>query len=140
MVRRIMRSRRRFRMILHRKYREFLVFHPLARVVVQIHMRHDDIFIGKRVHIDGETVILRGDVDTTGMQVFYGLVAAVMAEFKFESSSPQGLTYDLMSQTNAKDRFLAQQFFDSVHNVRQRCGVPRTVGQKDPVGYIGKDL
>jgi hypothetical protein len=38
----------------------------------------------ERVYIDAEAVVLRGDFDLSGFEIFNGVISAAMAEFELE--------------------------------------------------------
>ena len=48
--------------------------------------------VGKRVGIDGKTVILRRDLDAFGLKIHHRLIAAAVPEFEFEGFAAQGLS------------------------------------------------
>jgi len=74
------RARGGFRVILDGEDRQRPVTQAGDGLVVEIDM--GDLDIGRqRVGIDGETVVVRGNFDPASGQVFYGLVAAAVAEF-----------------------------------------------------------
>jgi hypothetical protein len=75
-----MRAGRGFRMVLHAEDRQLLVAHSLHCAVIQIDVRYFHI-LRKRLRIDGESVILRSDGYFAGLQIFYRLIGAAMAEF-----------------------------------------------------------
>ena len=62
-VARVVRAGRRFRMILDAEERQRAVAHAFVGVVVQIDMRDFDVARRKRIGIDAEAMILRGDLD-----------------------------------------------------------------------------
>ena len=67
-------------MILDREDRQGFVSQAGDRLVVEIDVR--DLNIGREaVAIDRKAVIVRGDLDLAGGQVFDRLVAATVAEF-----------------------------------------------------------
>ena len=102
----VMRAGRGFGMILYAEDRQFLVSHSLHGAVVQIYVRH--FYFGlQRVGIDCEPVILRRDRHLTAAQIFYGLVRAVMPKFQFVSRSAERESKNLMAETNAENRLLA---------------------------------
>ena len=75
-----MRSGGRFGMILHGEHRQRFVAKAGDGVVVEVYVRYLDIG-GQRIGVDREAVIMGGDLDLAGSQVFYWLVAAAVAEF-----------------------------------------------------------
>ena len=80
-MRRIMRSRSRLRMILNRKYGDLFMFHALTGAVIQIDVCQFHLFIGDRVYIHREPMILCRNIHASSSQIDHGLIAAVMSEF-----------------------------------------------------------
>ena len=57
-----------------------------------------DLDVGwEGVGVDGEAVVLAGDGDLAGAEVFDGLVAAAVAEGEFEGFSAEGVAEDLVA-------------------------------------------
>src|SRR5207248_11804338 len=75
----VVRTWRRFRMILHAEHRPFTVTQSFDSSVVQIQMRHLDI-VGQRFRIDREAVILRRDFDLSSLQLLHRMVRASVTE------------------------------------------------------------
>ena len=73
-------TRRRFGMILNREDRQRLVPQAGDGVVVEVDMRNFDI-CGQAGGIDREAVVVGGDLDLAGREVFDRLVAAAVAKF-----------------------------------------------------------
>src|SRR5689334_25202594 len=73
-------TRRRLRVILHAEHRQLAVPQPLAGGVVEVEMARLEPAGRHRRGIDGEVVILRGDLDAAGGEVTYRVVRAVMTE------------------------------------------------------------
>src|SRR5438477_5526649 len=113
-------------MILHAEDWQLLVPHSFDRIVVQIDVTHFDV-CRKRLRIDGETVILRGDGDPAALQIFYRLVRATMSELQFECRSAKREAEDLMAEANSEDRFLAHQVPNGFVSVRQRRWIARSI-------------
>ena len=82
--------------------------HPFKTAIVQIDMRQFNILLVQTVNIQGETMVLRGDLYMAGGQLFHRLIAAAMAEFQLVGGTAIGKPQDLMAQTYAKDRRLPQ--------------------------------
>ena len=72
-------------MILHAEQRQIPVSQPLQRVVVQVHMRQFDFALRKRIRIDGKIMIVRGDLNFSGMQLLHRMISPVMTELKLVS-------------------------------------------------------
>ena len=126
-MRRVMRAGSGFGVVLNGEYGKLFMLHALAGAVIQIHMRHHDVFVGNRVHVHGKTMILGRYVHGFGMQVYHRLVAAVMPEFQFERLPAESLAQDLMAQADPEYRHFIQKGFHRVHYIRKRFGVARPV-------------
>src|SRR6185295_12418905 len=81
--RRIVRTRRRLRMVLHRVHRLAGDRKALDRAVVQVYLG-DGAGGRQRIRIDGEAVVLAGDGDATRGDVAHRLVPAMVAELELE--------------------------------------------------------
>ncbi len=75
-------------MILHCEHRTPPMTQPFNGAVVEVHMGDLDL-VGQRVGIDGEPVILTGDLDALGRQVLDRMVDAPMAELQLERAPPE---------------------------------------------------
>src|SRR5439155_20978977 len=128
----VMRAGRGFGMILYAEDRQVVVLHSLHGAVVQIYMRHFYVG-GQRAGIDCEPVILRRDRHLTAVQIFYGLVRAVMPKFQFVSRSAERESKNLMAETNPENRLLAHQLYHRLVRISQNCGISRTVGKKNAI-------
>src|SRR4051812_38322517 len=93
-----------FRVILHREDREIFVAQAFDRVVVEVDLGDKGATFCERLWIGGETVILRGNGDFSGLQVLHGLVAAAMAELEFEGLSTERVREHLMTEANTENR------------------------------------
>ena len=83
-----MRAGAGFGVILHAEDRQCRVAETFDGVVVEIHVRDDAPFCFQRFLIDGEAVVLAGDLDPAGVEIFDRLVAAAMAEFQLVGLAP----------------------------------------------------
>ena len=90
--------------------------------------------------VDGEAVVLAGDLHLAGAQVLDRLVAAAVAEFEFVSGSAHGEAEELMAEADAKDGFLADEFFEGGLDVGDGFGIARAVGDEDAGGFVGEDF
>ncbi len=91
-------------MILHAEQRQVAVAQAFERLVVQIHVRQFDFALRQRVGIDGEVVVVRGDLDLAGVQLLHRMIAAVVSEFQLESLAAERDAGQLMSQADSEDR------------------------------------
>ncbi len=86
----VMRSRRRFGMILHGEDGEPLVSHPLRSTIVEIDLGQFDLLWIERLRVDTEAMVLGGDHHPTRSQIFDGLVRTSMTKLEFERPAPEG--------------------------------------------------
>ena len=114
-------------MILDGKDGKVLMPHPFDRPVIEVHLC-DFYLIGiERFGIDTESMVLGGDHDPTGLEVFDGLVGSPMAKFQFECLSTKGQAQKLMTQADTKDRCLTHQLTDRVNRIRNTFWVARAI-------------
>ena len=111
------------------------VAHAFDGVVVEVDVGHLD-FRRKRVGIDGESVVLRGDRDFSGAQVLDRLVAAAVAEFQLKGGAAEGVGEDLVAEADAKNRELADERADFLVDVAERGRIAGAVGEEDAVGIF----
>ena len=90
-------------MILDREDRQRFVPQAGDSFVVEVDVRYLDIR-RQRIRINRETVVVRGDLDLTGVEIFDRLVAAAMAEFEFVGRAAKNLAKDLMPEADAEHR------------------------------------
>jgi len=117
-------------MILHTKDRQFFMPHSFDRTVVQVDMRHFDLF-RQGIRIDREPMILRCDCHFPRSQIFDRLITAPMPKFQFERSSAIGKAEHLMTETNSEDRFATNQTADCLVGVRQCFRISGAIGEKN---------
>src|SRR5687768_2988554 len=82
-IERVVRPRRGLRMVLNSHGRLAAMAEPLQSLIVEIDVGVLDVVLTERVRIDGESVILRGDLHPAGAQILHRMVAAAMSEFQF---------------------------------------------------------
>src|SRR4030042_6825685 len=93
-----------------------------------------------RFRHNDKAVILGSDFNSARFQVFYGLINAMMAEFKLGCISTNSLADNLMSQADAEYRRLTDERFGGIDNVRKSRRIARPVGKQYAIGLIGKNL
>ena len=59
-------------------------------MIIQVEVSHYHLTVFQRLWIDGKTVILSCDLHTAGLQILYGLIAAMVAKLEFKGFSPKG--------------------------------------------------
>src|SRR5262249_12981823 len=107
-VRAVVRAGRCFRVVLDAEDGVLLVAHALEGAVVEVDVRRLDVG-GEGGGGGGENVVLGRDLDAAGGAVEDGLVGAAMAELEFERLRSEGQAEQLMAETDAEDRFLADE-------------------------------
>src|SRR5579859_4302806 len=101
-----MRPGRRLRVVLHAERPQIRRREPLARAVVQVHVRRAHAR-GERREIDAKTVVLRGDLDAPGGEILHGLIAAAMAELQLVRPAAEREAQELVPEADPEDRLLA---------------------------------
>ena len=131
---RIVRSWRRFGMVLDAEKGQLFVAHAFVGVVVEIHVGNFNVARRERFGVDAEAVILGGDFDFLGEEVLHGMIRAVMAEFQFEGLAAKSETAELMAEADAKDRNAAEELLDIFDGIAHRLRIAGTIGKKNTVG------
>ena len=89
-------------MILDAENRQAMVPEPFQSLVVEIDVAGLDL--GRQGRgIDRKAVVLRCDLDLTGLLVPDRMIGATVAELELECASAEGLAQELMSQADAED-------------------------------------
>ena len=125
--------------ILDGKDGKILMPHPFERPVIEVHLCDFDLIGIERVGIDRESMVLGGDHYPTGLEVFDRLIGSPMAKFQFECSSTKGQAQKLVTQADAKDRFLTHQLTDRINRIRNALWVARAIRQEDSIWMVGED-
>src|SRR5262249_58850004 len=90
--------------------------------------------------MDGEAVVLGGDLHLAGGHVLHRLVAAVMSELELVGAAAERESEDLVSEADAEHRHVAEQVGDDLSGAGHRVRVAGTVGQEHAVRTLGQDL
>src|SRR5437879_13852193 len=90
-------------MILHRERRPLAVGEPLARAVVEVHVRRLPPVAGDRRGLDREPVILRGDLDLARREVLHRMVRGVVAVLVLVAAADAGAPHALLAQSDYED-------------------------------------
>lgn len=125
--------------ILHRKDRQGPMMKPFQRLIIQVdvgrfHVRR------KGGRIDGETMILRGDLNSSGPTIKHRLVGATMSKLQLESLAAEGLTQKLMAEANPEDWLLADELPNGLDRVIERLGIAWAVRKEDAVWLASEDF
>src|SRR5260370_35833279 len=99
-----MRTRRRFRVVLHGEQRQVSVAHAFEGRVVQIHMRQFNFTLRQRIRIDGKVVVMRGNLDLAAGHLLHWMISAWVAEFQLEGLASDLNSDYLMPQSDSEDR------------------------------------
>lgn len=62
---------------------DFFAGEAFQSVVVEVDVGELDVFVFEGIEVDAEAVVLAGDLDLAGAEVFYGMVGAAVAKFQF---------------------------------------------------------
>jgi len=126
--------------VLNAEQRQRLVAQAFERLVVQVNMGQLDLVGVDRVGIDGEVVVVGGDLHLAVGRVLYRVVAAVVAELQFVSTPAQSQPGKLMAEADSEDRHSTQELANGAHGVIDRLRIAGTVGEEDAVGFQFKNV
>src|SRR5687767_9743296 len=93
---RVVRSRRRLGVVLHREHGPLAMPHALARVVVEVQVRRLPAARRHGGGVDGEVVVLRRDLHAARRDVLHRMIGAVVAEGQLVSAPARGEAEDLV--------------------------------------------
>ena len=103
-VMRVVRSGRRFRVILHAEYRMAAVTKTFQGLIVQVHVRDLDIGWIERIPVDRESVIVRRNFNSLVDPVEHRVVRAAMTEFELIGLATECQAQELVAQADAENR------------------------------------
>src|SRR5512140_548501 len=112
----------------------------LVRSVIQVDMRNLDPGFVQRLRVDGEAVVLRGDLDLAGQKILDRVVPPAMTEFQLEGLPTQSQSNELMTEADAEDRLLADKSLDVLNGNSHCRGISGSVREKNPVRIEFQDL
>lgn len=128
-----------FGMILHRKNRELFVAEAFDSVVVEIDLGDHRASFFEAVWIRREAVVLRGDGNSAGFEIFDWLVAAAMTELEFEGRAAERVTEHLMSETDPEGRIIWDQIHDRLVHIIESGGIAGPIREKEAVRIVFAD-
>src|SRR5262249_15897443 len=105
----VVRPGRSLGVVLHRQHRPLAMPQALAGAVVEVEMRRLPPVRRHRRRVDGEAVVLRGDLDLAGGDVLHGVVRAVVAERQLVRPPARRQAEDLVSQAYAEGRHATEE-------------------------------
>lgn len=97
-----MRARRGLRVVLNTEDWFVLVPHSFHRLVVQVDAVDADVCREGFV-IDGESMILGGDLDLAAFEIFHRLISSAVSKLQLERFSAESLPQDLMPQADSEN-------------------------------------
>ena len=103
-VMRVVRSGRRFRVILHAEYRMAAVTKTFQGVIVQVHVRDLDVGWIERILVHGEPVVVRCDFNSLAHLVENRVVRAAMPELELVGLAAECQPQELVAQADAENR------------------------------------
>ena len=130
---RVVRARRRLGVILHAEHRLGLVAQPLDGAVVEVDV--GDLHVRRqRRRIDGEAVVLRGDLDLAGLELLDRVVGAAVAELQLVGLAAHRQRQDLVAEADAEHRHVGlDQLARVVDGVVEHRRIARAVAQEHAV-------
>ena len=124
-------------MVLHAERRFVAVADSLDGLIVEVDVGYFER-LRKTFGIQGEVVVLRGDLDLAGEQVADRVIAAVMAELQSAAGGAAGDAEQLVPEADPHQRDASEQGADHLRRVTDCRRVGRTVGEEDPVRLLAQ--
>jgi len=97
-------------------------------VVVEVNLSDLGAVFLEAGGVGGETVVLGGDGDFSGLEVFHRLVAAAVAEFEFKGRTAEGVREHLVAEADAENRVIGNQLGYGLVDVAEGSGIAGAVG------------
>lgn len=116
----VMWSRRRFRVVLHTENRKLSVTQPGDSLVIEIDLGDYSAAALQLLACRCKAVILGRDRHRSRFKVLDRLIATAVTEFEFHGFRAQGVTDDLVTHTDAKDRIIGDQLRDGLMGIGHR--------------------
>src|SRR5580658_4025825 len=120
-----------FGVVLHAEERQRAVAQAFEGIVVEVDVGEVDFGGVERLGIDGEVVIVAGDLDLAGVVALDGMIAAVVAELELVGFAAESEADELVAETDAEDGRAAGEFADAFLGVDNRLGIAGAVGEED---------
>ena len=91
--------------------------------------------VGSDSRIDGEAVVLRGDLDLAGLELLDRMIGAAVAELQLVGLAAHRERQDLVAEADAEHRHVGlDQLARVVDRVPEHGGIARAVAQEHAVG------
>ena len=123
-----------FGMVLHGEDGTVLEAESFDGLVVEVDLGDDGAVFFEFFPGGGEAVVLGGDGNFSGLEVFDGLVAASVTEFEFKGFCAEGVGDDLVAEADAKGGVMFDEFLDGGVGVGDGGGVAGAVGKEESLG------
>ena len=135
----VVRAGGRLGVVLHREGRDVERPQALDDVVVEPDVAHLDAAVAVRAvelaldrGLDGEAVVVRGDLDAAGGLVEHRLVDAAVSERQLVGAEPERAAEQLVAEADAEERqSVVEHAAQQLHVVARGGGVAGTVGVED---------
>src|SRR5271157_4334357 len=131
---RVLRAGAGLGMILHAEERHRSMAQALERVVIQVDVGQVYVARLKRIGIDGEVVIVAGDLHFARIHLLHRMIAAVMSELELISLASKSDPDQLVPETDSEDRCSSSQLANILLRVSDWLRIARAVREKDSVG------
>ena len=128
----VVRSGGRFGVVLDAERLQLLVADAFNGLIVQVDVSDFGPF-RQGVDVEREAVILRGNLDLSGLLVEDRLIRPPMTELQLERLAAQSESEQLLPQADAKNRLFAEQAAYRLDRITQRFRVSGTIGKKHSV-------
>src|ERR1700728_758726 len=129
-----------FGVVLHAEERHGAVAKAFEGVVVEVDVGELDFGSVDGVRIDGEVVVVRGDLDLACIVAPDRMITAVMAEFELVGFPAEGEADELVAETDAEDGRASGEVANAFLSVMDRLGVAGAVREEDAVGLEGEHV
>ena len=120
----------RFRVELNCSYLETLVLEACECLIVEVDVRGLTTGSLDPIHIDTESVVLAGDLNTASLQVTYWVVRTPMAKAKLECVCTESPTKELMPKADTHDGLDAYHFLDLSDHVIERRRITGPIAEE----------
>ena len=127
-------------MILNAENPVLFALDPLDGVVEQVYVSERKVGVFKGLVVDGVAVVLGGDFDFAGLEIFDRVVSAAVAEFKLVGLGAVGKGNHLMPEAYAENGVLSSHFLYHVDNGGDVLGVSGPFERKNSVGIHELDF
>ena len=114
-------------MVLNAKDRQALVAHSFHGLIVEVDSI-DRNLTGQALWVHRKSMVLGRNLDFARFEIFHWLVGAPVPELELKSFASEGLSEDLVSQTDAKDGHARlNEIVNRLHSVAQGGRITRSI-------------